>query len=194
MIRPKVFLLSMTDPDRSLDDPELRALVAAGWTCVGSWPVVGDDDKSGGPNTVRMMLLLWPPATTAPPAPVLYEPWVRNFPILIGALMLATVAMAAVDSCGDQLAHRRDEAHFDLLEQRCSRPSVLLGEPGAFGDHAPGGQGAVLVAPDGRVIGRAGAGGAAGTGSGARSGAGGNVIVEPGSAGVGEGATQGEEP
>lgn len=62
-MRPKVFLLDLVDPERSLEDPALRALVAAGWTCSGSWPVVRDAG-AGGPEKVQLMLLLWPPPST----------------------------------------------------------------------------------------------------------------------------------
>lgn len=60
-MRPKVFLLDLLDPEKSLDDPGLRALVEAGWTCSGSWPVVRND-SAGGQERVQLMLLLWPPS------------------------------------------------------------------------------------------------------------------------------------
>lgn len=79
-MRPKTFLISMQDPDRALDDPGLRALTAAGWTCAASWPVVRTDN-SGGHESVQMMLLLWPPTRSTSelvvPAPVPWSGWER---------------------------------------------------------------------------------------------------------------------
>lgn len=98
-MRPKAFLLNLSDPERSLDDPGLRALVEAGWTCAGSWPVVRND-ASGGPEQVQLMLLLWPPRSELPrsesellraealayrptPGPVLAAVYAYAVPVLI---------------------------------------------------------------------------------------------------------------
>lgn len=82
-MRPKAFLLNLQDPERSLDDPGLRALVAEGWTCAGSWPVVRND-SAGGAEQVQLMLLLWPPVRR--PAEV--------YPTASGTGMAAALAYA----------------------------------------------------------------------------------------------------
>ncbi len=81
--QPRILLLDMTDPNRSLDDPALRALIADGWTLGAAWPAIDNADPG---SAVRMMLLLWPPASTVsrvPTATVL-------FPVVFG---VATVAL-----------------------------------------------------------------------------------------------------
>lgn len=88
-MRPKTFLINMQDPDRALDDPGLRALVAAGWTCAASWPVVRTDN-SGGHESVQMMLVLWPPSPAA-----VTTSWLTlatyAFPLVVAAGVVASI-------------------------------------------------------------------------------------------------------
>lgn len=89
MTKPKLWILDLSDPDRSFDDPALRALADAGWTVAASFPAATQDH-----DRPRLALVLWPPAPR--PAPVVVAPSAPWTGPLALALALLGIALAAL--------------------------------------------------------------------------------------------------
>lgn len=89
-MKPKLWILDLSDPDRSFDDPALRSLAESGWTVAASFPAATQDH-----DRPRLALVLWPPAPRPAPIVTVAPAATWTGPLAL-ALTLVGLAMAAL--------------------------------------------------------------------------------------------------